>query len=102
MQMFAERIDNETPELHDEGVRMRFIGRREGVAPELIRRMEWAEDLTRDNDVIRFFVAFNYGGRAGNGRGPPGFPGATQGGIFPPLSPPQMHQPGLPVPPPGE
>jgi undecaprenyl diphosphate synthase len=64
MRMFAERIDNETPELHDEGVQMRFIGRREGVAPELIRRMDWAEDLTKDNDVIRFFVAFNYGGRA--------------------------------------
>ena len=32
MRMFGERIDVETPELHDEGVRMRFIGRREGVA----------------------------------------------------------------------
>ena len=31
MRMFGERIDAETPELHDEGVRMRFIGRREGV-----------------------------------------------------------------------
>ena len=64
MQMFGERIDNETPELHEEGVRMRFIGRREGVGDELIQRMEWAEDLTKDNDVIRFFVAFNYGGRS--------------------------------------
>src|SRR3954471_14548732 len=40
MEMFADRIDNETPELHDEGVRMRFIGRREGVAAELVERME--------------------------------------------------------------
>ena len=31
MAMFAERIDRETPELHDEGVRMRFMGRREGL-----------------------------------------------------------------------
>src|ERR671939_891016 len=46
MAMFAERIDRETPELHEEGVRMRFIGRREGVAPELIERMEWAEATT--------------------------------------------------------
>jgi undecaprenyl diphosphate synthase len=30
MEMFARRIDGETPELHEEGVRMRFIGRREG------------------------------------------------------------------------
>ena len=33
MRMFGERIDSETPELHEEGVRMRFIGRREGVEP---------------------------------------------------------------------
>ena len=64
MAMFAHRIDRETPELHEEGVRMRFIGRREGVDPELIRRMEWAEALTADNDRITFFVAFNYGSRA--------------------------------------
>ncbi len=35
MEMFAKRISEETPELHAEGVRMRFIGRREGVAPDL-------------------------------------------------------------------
>ncbi|MBX5440599.1 MAG: di-trans,poly-cis-decaprenylcistransferase [Solirubrobacteraceae bacterium] len=64
MRMFAERIDAETPELHDEGVRMRFIGRRAGVDPELVERMEWAEALTARNDRITFFVAFNYGGRA--------------------------------------
>src|SRR3954451_2099209 len=38
MAMFAERIDRETPELDGEGVRMRFIGRREGIAPELQER----------------------------------------------------------------
>ena len=46
MRMFARRIDLETPELHDEGVRMRFVGRRDGLDPELIRRMDWAEELT--------------------------------------------------------
>jgi undecaprenyl diphosphate synthase len=64
MAMFGERIDRETPELHDEGVRMRFIGRRSGVDPELVERMEWAEALTAANTRITFFVAFNYGGRA--------------------------------------
>ena len=65
MAMFARRIERETPELHDEGVRMRFIGRRAApVAPDLIERMEWAEELTRDNTRITLFVAFNYGGRA--------------------------------------
>jgi len=64
MAMFAERIDRETPELHDEGVRMRFIGRRDGVAPALVDRMGWAEELTDANERITLFVAFNYGGRA--------------------------------------
>jgi undecaprenyl diphosphate synthase len=64
MAMFAERIDRETPELHEEGVRMRFVGRRDGLSPGLIRRMDWAEALTGDNVRITLFVAFNYGGRA--------------------------------------
>jgi undecaprenyl diphosphate synthase len=63
MAMFAHRIDSETPELHEEGVRMRFIGSREGVDAGLVRRMQWAEELTAANDRITLFVAFNYGGR---------------------------------------
>ena len=47
MAMMARRIEAETPELHDEGVRMRFIGRRsDPVRPNLIERMQWAEQLT--------------------------------------------------------
>lgn len=64
MAMFARRIDAETPELDAEGVRMRFVGRREGVAPELVERMERAEATTAGNTRITLFVAFNYGGRA--------------------------------------
>jgi undecaprenyl diphosphate synthase len=64
MAMFAERIDRETPELDEEGVRMRFIGRREGISAELTERMQWAEGVTAENDRITLFVAFNYGGRA--------------------------------------
>jgi len=64
MAMFAELILSETPELDDEGVRMRFIGRREGVEPGLLRKMEWAEAQTLANERLRLFVAFNYGGRA--------------------------------------
>jgi undecaprenyl diphosphate synthase len=65
MAMMARRIEAETPELHDEGVRMRFIGRRsDPVPPNLIERMKWAEELTEGNDQITLFVAFNYGGRA--------------------------------------
>ncbi len=65
MAMMERRIDEETPELHAEGVRMRFIGRRsDPVPPELIERMAWAEQLTAENARITLFVAFNYGGRA--------------------------------------
>ena len=65
MEMFGRRIDQETPELHEEGVRMRFIGRRGTPVPKaLIERMKWAEDVTNENRRITLFVAFNYGGRA--------------------------------------
>ena len=64
MEMFSERILAETPELHDEGVRMRFIGRRTGVAQELLDQMRWAEEKTAANERITLYVAFNYGGRA--------------------------------------
>ncbi len=64
MAIFAERIESETPELNDEGVRIRYVGRREGIEPDLIRRMEWSEAETAANGRLRLFVAFNYGGRA--------------------------------------
>ncbi len=64
MEMFSRRIARETPELHEEGVRMRFIGRREGISESLQEQMDWAEELTVANATITLFVAFNYGGRA--------------------------------------
>jgi undecaprenyl diphosphate synthase len=64
MSLFSARIIEETPELHEQGVRMRFIGRRAGVHAELVEQMEWAEAKTAGHDVITLFVAFNYGGRA--------------------------------------
>ena len=64
MAMFAELIESETPELDEEGVRMRFIGRREGVSADLRERMAWAEEKTAGNERMTLFVAFNYGGRA--------------------------------------
>jgi undecaprenyl diphosphate synthase len=64
MAIFAERIESETPELNDEGVRIRYVGSREGIDPELLRRMEWSEAETAANERLKLFVAFNYGGRA--------------------------------------
>jgi undecaprenyl diphosphate synthase len=52
-------------ELHERGVRMRFIGRRDWRVPKrLLRRMDEAEELTAGNRVMTFTMAFNYGGRA--------------------------------------
>jgi undecaprenyl diphosphate synthase len=64
LSMLARRIAAEAPELHRHSVRMRFIGRRHGVAQELVQEMERAESLTAGNHLITLFVAFNYGGRA--------------------------------------
>src|SRR5215216_535960 len=46
MAMFAELIESETPELDEEGVRMRFIGRTHEVSDELREKMAWAEEAT--------------------------------------------------------
>jgi undecaprenyl diphosphate synthase len=95
MRMFAERIAGETPELHEEGVRMRFIGRREGVEPDLVDRMTWAETTTRHNDRITLFVAFNYGGRAEIVDAARTFVGGTEEDFRSHLYAPDMHDPDL-------
>jgi len=64
MEMFGKLIVSETPELHDEGVRMRFVGRRSEVSERMREQMAWAEAETAANDRLTLFVAFNYGGRA--------------------------------------
>jgi len=95
MAMFAERIDRETPELHGEGVRMRFVGRRERLGAELIRRMDWAEDLTGENERITLFVAFNYGGRAEIIDAARTFTGGSEDDFRRHLYAPDMHDPDL-------
>jgi undecaprenyl diphosphate synthase len=95
MAMFAERIDRETPELDEEGVRMRFIGRRDGVSPELVERMEWAEEETARNERITLFVSFNYGGRAEIMDAARSFTGTTEEEFRRHLYAPEMHDPDL-------
>jgi undecaprenyl diphosphate synthase len=95
MAMFGERIDRETPELDAEGVRMRFIGRREGVAPALVERMEWAQKVTAHNDRITLFVAFNYGGRAEIVDAARSFEGESEDEFRRHLYAPEMHDPDL-------
>jgi undecaprenyl diphosphate synthase len=95
MAMFAERIDRETPELHDEGVRMRFIGRRDGVPGRLVEKMAWAEDLTAANERITLFVAFNYGGRPEILDAAERYAGGGEDAFRALLYAPEMHDPDL-------
>ena len=95
MEMFAQRIEAETPELHEEGVRMRFVGRRGGVPAELLERMAWAEEETAANDRITLFVAFNYGGRAEILDAARAFDGESEEEFRRHLYAPEMHDPDL-------
>jgi undecaprenyl diphosphate synthase len=95
MALFSERILAETPELHEQGVRMRFLGRREGVDAELLGQMEWAEAKTAGNDRITLFVAFNYGGRAEIVDAARSFTGTTEEEFRQHLYAPDMHDPEL-------
>jgi undecaprenyl diphosphate synthase len=95
MAMFARRIAGETPELHAEGVRMRFIGRRAGVPSELAEQMDWAQELTDANRRITLFVAFNYGGRAEIVDAARAFTGGTEEDFRKLLYAPEMHDPDL-------
>jgi len=93
--MCAERIDRETPELDEEGVRMRFIGRREGISKELTDRMDWAEAKTALNARITLFVAFNYGGRAEIVDAASAYEGGGEDDFKSRLYAPEMHDPDL-------
>ncbi|MGK2937957.1 MAG: polyprenyl diphosphate synthase [Solirubrobacteraceae bacterium] len=95
MEMFGRRIEHETPELHAEGVRMRFIGRRDGVADELREKMAWAEETTAGNDRITLFVAFNYGGRAEILDAAARYEGGGEEAFKALLYAPEMHDPDL-------
>jgi undecaprenyl diphosphate synthase len=95
MEMFSRRIASETPELDKEGVRMRFIGRRDGVSEQLSEQMIWAEALTATNERITLFVAFNYGGRAEILDAALAFQGGDEEDFRQLLYAPEMHDPDL-------
>jgi undecaprenyl diphosphate synthase len=95
MTMMSDRIGTETPELKGEGVRMRYLGRREGVDPALVERMEWSESETAENERITLFVAFNYGGRAEILDAARSFQGGSDEEFRRHLYAPEMHDPDL-------
>jgi len=63
MALFLEALQREVDDLHRNNVRLRFIGARQQLQPELVKRIEAAEARTRGNDGLTLIVAAAYGGR---------------------------------------
>jgi undecaprenyl diphosphate synthase len=64
MDIFRETIDRELPDLAEQGVRTRFIGRRDRASEELRARMAALEHETASRERLNLWIAFDYGGRA--------------------------------------
>jgi undecaprenyl diphosphate synthase len=64
MELFADTIREEFPDLHRQGVRVRFVGRRDRCPASLLELMEDIEVRTAANQRLDLWVAFDYGGRA--------------------------------------
>jgi len=64
MEIFGETIERELPDLAKQGVRTRFMGRRDRAPAWLRERMAALEAETAANDRLALWIAFDYGGRA--------------------------------------
>jgi undecaprenyl diphosphate synthase len=64
MGLMKRFIRRDLAELHHAGVKIRIIGERENVDPELMALIDEAVELTVDNRAITLIIAFNYGARA--------------------------------------
>jgi undecaprenyl diphosphate synthase len=93
MEMLARRLETETPPLHREGVRMRFLGAREGITAELAEQMDRTQSLTEDNDGLTLYLAINYGGRAEIVQAAKSLSGSTDAEFARFLYAPEMHDP---------
>jgi undecaprenyl diphosphate synthase len=56
-------IRRDLADLHKHGVKIRVIGAREGLEPDVLRMMDEAVQLTKDNTALNLTIAFNYGAR---------------------------------------
>jgi undecaprenyl diphosphate synthase len=63
MGLLRRFIRNDLAELHQNRVKVRVIGERGDLDPDIRRLLEEAEELTKDNDGLMLIVAFNYGAR---------------------------------------
>jgi len=93
MEMLCRRLSTETPPLQREGVRIRFIGDRSGLSPELTAQMDTSESLTSANSSLTLFIAINYGGRNEIVQAASRFTGSTESEFVAGLFAPDMHDP---------
>jgi undecaprenyl diphosphate synthase len=93
--MLARRIATDTPTLHAQDVKVRFIGRRDRAGTLLTQAMDASEQLTRDNAGMRVFVAFDYGGRDEIVRAAARYQGGGEAEFTKLLRTPEMHDPDL-------
>lgn len=63
MDLLEEALTKELSQFHEKGVRMKIIGRREALRPSIVRAIEAAEELTKNNTRATFAICINYGGR---------------------------------------
>ncbi len=91
--MLARRIDEDTPKLHAQEVRVRFIGRRDRTGEALISAMRHAERLTHGNLGLRLYVALDYGGRDEIVRAAARYRGDGEAGFAKLLYAAEMHDP---------
>ena len=64
MRLFWETIQTDVQRLHENGVRLRHVGRLSDLAPDVQDAIRHMETLTRNNTKLSLNVCFNYGGRA--------------------------------------
>ena len=64
MGLLRAYFESDLVRLERDGVKVKILGRRSGLAPDILEIVEQAEARTADNDRLHLQVAFNYGGRA--------------------------------------
>lgn len=66
MELFGEYLNeviDRIRENEEKGIRLKFIGDRKGISPELLNLMNYTEKLTEDKNKVTLNIAINYGGR---------------------------------------
>src|SRR5256712_5345047 len=83
MGLLRRFVRHDLADLHRRGVRVRVIGEREGLDPDIRRLLEEAEELTKSNNRLVLVVAFNYGARQEIARAARRMAAAVAAGDFP-------------------